>query len=79
MPSISVCGPSPVPVILSGYEAPAREVIEAAWLPMVDEVSVSPLGSLHALRRGSGSEPRPSILLAAHMDAIGLMVTGIQG
>ncbi|MDO9086528.1 MAG: hypothetical protein Q7U53_10010 [Anaerolineaceae bacterium] len=63
---------------LSGYEAPAREVIEAAWLPMVDEVSVSLLGSLHALRRGSGSEPRPSILLAAHMDAIGLMVTGIQ-
>ena len=63
---------------LSGYEAPAREVIEAAWLPVVDEVSVSPLGSLHALRRGSGSEPRPSILLAAHMDAIGLMVTGIQ-
>jgi len=63
---------------LSGYEAPAREVIEAAWLPMVDEVSVSPLGSLHALRRGSGPEPRPSILLAAHMDAIGLMVTGIQ-
>jgi putative aminopeptidase FrvX len=63
---------------LSGYEAPAREVIEAAWLPMVDQVSVSPLGSLHALRRGSGPEPRPSILLAAHMDAIGLMVTGIQ-
>jgi endoglucanase len=33
---------------------------------------------LHGLKRGSGSEPRPSILLAAHMDAIGLMVTAIK-
>jgi endoglucanase len=63
---------------LSGYESPAREVIRAAWEPLVDEISVSPIGSLHALRRGTGPEPRPSILLAAHMDAIGLMVTGIQ-
>lgn len=64
---------------LSGYEAPAREVISAAWQPLVDEISVSPMGSLHALRRGTGPQPRPSILLAAHMDAIGLMITSIQG
>ncbi len=64
---------------LSGYEAPVREVIRETWQPLVDEISVSRLGSLHAVRRGSGAEPRPSILLAAHMDAIGLMVTGIQG
>lgn len=63
---------------LSGYEGPAREVIRESWQPLVDEITVSPLGSLHALKRGSGNEPRPSILLAAHMDAIGLMVTGIQ-
>ncbi len=63
---------------LSGYEEPAREVIRDAWQPLVDEIKVSPIGSLHALKRGSGKEPRPSILLAAHMDAIGLMVTGIQ-
>lgn len=63
---------------LSGYEAPVRDVIAEAWTPLVDEVSQSKLGSLHALRRGNGSEPRPSILLAAHMDAIGLMTTGIE-
>ena len=62
---------------LSGHEGPARSVIEAAWLPLTDELSVSGLGSLHALKRGSGAEPRPSILLAAHMDAIGLMVTSV--
>ena len=63
---------------LSGFEEPARDVITHAWRPLVDEISTSPLGSLHALKKGSGGpEPRPRILLAAHMDAIGLMVTGI--
>lgn len=62
---------------LSGYELPVRSIIEEAWRPLTDEMHVSRLGSLHALRRGSLPEPRPSLLLAAHMDAIGLMVTGI--
>ena len=61
---------------LSGHEAPIRSLIEAAWGPLADELSTSRLGSLHALKRGAAPEPRPSILLAAHMDAIGLMVTG---
>ena len=61
---------------LSGHEAPVRRLIEAAWQPLVDETSTSRLGSLHGLKRGTGAEPRPSLLLAAHMDAIGLMVTG---
>ncbi len=62
---------------LSGHEGPAREAIAAAWKPLVDDLSVSPLGSLHALKRGSGPGERPRILLAAHMDAIGLIVTNI--
>ncbi|GAP12032.1 cellulase M [Bellilinea caldifistulae] len=62
---------------LSGYESPVGERIQQEWQPLVDEISFSPLGSLHALKRGSGEEPRPSILLAAHMDAIGMMVTEI--
>lgn len=64
---------------LSGFEAPVRELIEATWSPFTDEVSTSRLGSLHALRYGDGPEPRPSLLLAAHMDAIGLMVTSLAG
>jgi endoglucanase len=62
---------------LSGHEAPVRSLIAAAWEPLTDELSTSPLGSLHGLKRGRGERPRPGILLAAHMDAIGLMVTGI--
>lgn len=63
---------------LSAYEAPVREVIAEAWRPLVDELSVSRVGSLYGLKKGSGAEPRPKILLAAHMDAIGLMITGVS-
>jgi endoglucanase len=64
---------------LSGYEAPVREVVRAAWTPLADEVRVDPLGSLIALRRGRGAAPRRKLLFAAHMDAIGLMVTHVEG
>lgn len=62
---------------LSGHEGPIRELIEPAWRPVTDEISISRLGSLHGLKKGSAPEPRPTILIAAHMDAIGLMVTSI--
>lgn len=64
---------------LSSQEAPVRRVIAEAWRPLVDEMHVSRTGSLQALRRGVGPQPRPSLLLAAHMDAIGLMVTSVVG
>jgi putative aminopeptidase FrvX len=62
---------------LSGYEDPAAEIISAKWTPLVHEVSRGKLGSLHGLRRGTGPSPRPSVMVATHMDAIGLMVTGV--
>lgn len=64
---------------LSGYEMPVRSLIEAAWEPLTDELAISPLGSLHGLKRGNGTPPRPKIMLAAHMDTIGLMVSSIVG
>jgi putative aminopeptidase FrvX len=64
---------------LSGYEAPVRRLVEDAWRPLTDELRISRLGSLHGLRRGNAPEPRPSLMVAAHMDAIGLMVTGLVG
>jgi endoglucanase len=62
---------------LSGYEDPAARIIEDKWRPFVHEISRGKLGSLHGLRRGTGGEPRPSVMVCTHMDAIGLMVTGI--
>jgi len=63
---------------LSGYEDPVRTVIAERWRPLVDELSISKVGSLHGFRRAKGAGKHPSILLAAHMDAIGLMVTGMD-
>ncbi len=62
---------------ISGYESGVRPIIEKAWKPITDQLSISQLGSLHGLQKGTAQEPRPSILIAAHMDAIGLMVNAI--
>ncbi len=64
---------------LSGYEQPVREFIRATWAPLVSETHVDPLGSLWATKAGTGKAPRPKVMLAAHMDAIGLMVTQVAG
>jgi putative aminopeptidase FrvX len=64
---------------LSAFEAPVREIIAAAWKPHAPQQTVSRLGSLHALQPGTGRNHRPQILLAAHMDAVGLMVTQVIG
>jgi len=63
---------------LSGYEDPIRKIIREAWEPLTDELSLSRIGSLHGLKKGRGEEPRRRVLISAHMDAIGMMVTDIQ-
>lgn len=62
---------------LSAYETPVARVIEKKWNPLVDEISTSRLGSLHALKRGKGKGKHSTIMIATHMDAIGLMINGI--
>ncbi|MGE5124528.1 MAG: hypothetical protein ACM3H7_08420 [Acidobacteriaceae bacterium] len=62
---------------ISGYEAGVSPLIEKAWEQLTDKISFSKLGSLHGLQPGIGREPRQSILVAAHMDTIGLMVNAI--
>ncbi len=63
---------------LSGFESPIRSILQEAWAPLTDELGVSKIGSLHGLKRGQGEPPRRRVLISAHMDAIGMMVTGIQ-
>ena len=63
---------------VSGYETPVAKLIEEKWRPLVDEVTTSRVGSLHGLKRGSGKGKRPSIMIATHMDAIGMMVSKIS-
>ena len=63
---------------LSAYEGSVAGLIEQKWKPFVDDLSTSRLGSLQALKRGQGKGKHPSIMIATHMDAIGLMVTQIE-
>lgn len=60
---------------LSGYESPVAHLIEEKWRPLLDEVSISRVGSLHGLKRGTGKSPRPSVMIVTHMDAIGMRVS----
>lgn len=64
---------------LSGHEGEVRSIVEKKWVGLVDEVQISRLGSVEGLKKGSGNTPRKSVLLAGHIDAIGLIVTGIEG
>ncbi|MGA2766568.1 MAG: M20/M25/M40 family metallo-hydrolase [Spirochaetia bacterium] len=63
----------------SGYETEVREVVRKRFGELAHEVRVDAMGNLIALRRGEGaSGDRPSVMLAAHMDEIALMVTQVD-
>jgi len=63
---------------LSGHEAPVAKLIEEKWRALVDETSISRVGSLHGLKKGAGKGKRPSIMIATHMDSIGMMVSRLE-
>jgi endoglucanase len=64
---------------ISGYESTAAEVASKHLKTFSDEVEIDKMGSVIALKRGEqADEDRKKILLAAHLDEIGLMVTKIE-
>lgn len=60
-----------------GYESQIREVIRAEIEPYADEVRTDALGNLIATK-GKDEPSAPKIMLAAHMDEIGLIVTHVD-
>ncbi|MCC6804927.1 MAG: M20/M25/M40 family metallo-hydrolase [Anaerolineae bacterium] len=58
----------------SGYEHRVREIIRAEAEPYADEITVDPLGNL-ICRVGQGGANATKIMVAAHMDEIGIMAT----
>lgn len=60
----------------SGEEGQVRALIEDAIRDAATEIRTDPLGNLIALKRGSGGGKR--VMIAAHMDEIGLVVTHID-
>lgn len=62
----------------SGHEAPIREIIREAWKGLVDTTEQDKLGSLIGIKRATRPvKPPRRIMLAAHMDEIGLLVREI--
>jgi tetrahedral aminopeptidase len=67
---------------VTGYEHAVRELVIEEFRQYADEISVTPMGSVIALKRGARAPkdktPAPKVLIEGHMDEIGLMVTDID-
>lgn len=61
----------------SGFESPAAAVAAELLRPLVDEVSIDRMGNVLGVRR-SKTPGAPKLLLDAHLDEIGLIVTGVE-
>lgn len=64
----SACGPS-------GYEDAAREKIAEYLSPYADEIKTDAMGNIIAMRR-CGKQGARCLMLCAHMDEVGFVVTG---
>jgi Cellulase M and related proteins len=62
----------------SGAEDQVRAAVIELVKPLAHEVTVDALGSVIALRRGTGGAGAKKVMIAAHMDEIGIMVTHID-
>jgi putative aminopeptidase FrvX len=65
---------------ISGHETEIRSVVLREWGRWAAETRVDKVGNALAVHRGTdrAAAPRRSIMLATHMDEIGLMVAGLK-
>jgi endoglucanase len=61
---------------VSGAEADVRKAILDLIRPHADEVKIDRMGNVLALKRGTAEGDRLTVMVDAHMDEVGLMVTG---
>lgn len=61
---------------LPGMEGEVRDLIREEIKGLVDEIRTDALGNLIAFKKGT--KTGPTVMLAAHMDEVGLMVTFLQ-
>ncbi|NKQ35356.1 MAG: M42 family metallopeptidase [Chloroflexi bacterium] len=59
----------------SGFEDQVRALVRAEVAGLADDISVDAMGNLIARKKGDGSGLK--VMIAAHMDEIGLMVTHV--
>jgi endoglucanase len=66
----------------TGFEHSIRQEIKEVWSPLVDEIRTDTLGNLFAIKKANSTnngKKTNTIMLASHMDEIGMIVTGIKG
>ena len=64
---------------VSGYEDEVRGIVTGVFEDLADDVRTDAMGNVIALKRGAGDdEPRRRIMLAGHMDEIGLIATMLE-
>jgi putative aminopeptidase FrvX len=63
---------------VSGKEDAVRNVVLGAIEKHADSIRIDPMGNVTAVKKGKGKNPL-RVMLAAHMDEIGFIVTGIDG
>ncbi len=61
---------------VSGDEGAVRQLVLNAIRPHADEVKVDALGNVLAIKKGTGKGER--VLVAAHMDEVGFMISDIE-
>ncbi len=59
----------------TGSETEVASIIRDRLADVADEIETNVMGSVHAVLKGKGQAP--SVMIAAHMDEVGLMVTHI--
>lgn len=62
---------------IAGYEHSVRDYLRTKITPLVDRVETDGLGGIFGIR-DSKAEKAPRILVAAHMDEVGFMVSDIK-
>jgi len=62
----------------SGNEDEVRRLLARALHDKVDELQTDALGNLIAIKRGSGPEPRLKVMVDAHTDEVGLMISRFE-
>jgi len=60
---------------VSGFESPVRKILEDYLRPLASEIRKDNLGSLVSVKEGLSTSPK--IMVAAHMDEVGFMVSQI--
>ena len=62
---------------VSGFEYLAKDKIEELCAPIFDEIKMTPMGSFVLIKK-CGKESAKKLLIDAHLDTVGMMVTDIK-